>query len=73
MEHRKRAVRSSTATRPALYLLLFLCIWVSGGRAAAQSNTAVVTGTQRVFVRRGAGTEFPAFATLERGSVVEVQ
>ena len=41
--------------------------------AWGQGNTAVVTGSQRVFVRRGPGTDFPAFATLTRGSVVEVQ
>jgi hypothetical protein len=32
-----------------------------------------VTGTDRVFVRRGPGTEFPPFATLTKGSAVEVQ
>ncbi len=39
----------------------------------AQGNTAVVTGAEHVFIRRGPGTEFPPFATLMEGSTVEVQ
>lgn len=41
--------------------------------AWAQGNTAVVTGADHVFIRRGPGTEFPPFATLMEGSTVEVQ
>ncbi len=37
-----------------------------------QGTTVVVTGTKRVMVRRGPGTEFPPFAALGNGSVVEV-
>ncbi len=41
--------------------------------AGAQPNSAVVTGAQHVFIRRGPGTEFPPFATLVEGSTVEIQ
>ena len=41
-------------------------VWAQG------SSTVVVTGSKRVLVRRGPGTEFPPFAALTKGSVVEV-
>ncbi len=34
---------------------------------------AIVTGTEKVFVRRGPGNEFPPFASIPSGSTVEVQ
>lgn len=42
-------------------------------RVWAQGNTAIVTGAERVYVRRGPGTEFPPFGTLPQGTKVEVQ
>lgn len=55
--------------------MLGFCMTVLGAATAAwgQGNTAVVTGADRVFIRRGPGTEFPPFATLTEGSTVEVQ
>jgi hypothetical protein len=56
--------------------MLSLCALLSCVLASTvwgQANTALVTGAERVFVRRGPGTEFPPFASLARGSVVEVQ
>jgi hypothetical protein len=41
--------------------------------ARAEAGTAVVVGAERLFVRRGPGTEFPPFATLTKGDTVEVQ
>jgi uncharacterized protein YraI len=46
---------------------------VSFGLAWAQANSAVVAGAAHVFIRRGPGTEFPPFATLARGTRVEIQ
>lgn len=56
--------------RDVLILLLALAAaaaWAQGG------STAVVTGAERVFVRRGPGTQFPPFATLTEGSTVDVK
>ena len=39
----------------------------------AQGNTAVITGAEHVFIRRGPGTEFPPFANLSQGATVEIQ
>ena len=39
----------------------------------AQPTTAIVTGTERVFVRRGPGNEFAPFASIPSGSTVDVQ
>src|SRR5437870_3286473 len=50
----------------ALFVTLPAPIW-------AQSGTAVVTGADRVFVRRGPGSEFAPFATVDKGSTVEVR
>jgi len=43
------------------------------GPVWAQGASAVVTGAERVFVRRGPGTEFPPFATLVQGTTVEIK
>lgn len=40
---------------------------------AASATTALVTGTEWVFVRRGPGNQFPPFARIPSGSTVEVQ
>lgn len=69
-------MRGDTPRWVVCCLLLFVCVALHSGLAIAawgQGNTAVVTGSERVFIRRGPGTEFPAFATLTRGSAVEVQ
>ncbi len=67
----KRQVRRHRASCVALWFCLTL---LPGALQTAwgQGNTAVVTGADRVFVRRGPGTEFPPFATLTDGSTVEV-
>ena len=53
-------------------ILLLLCL-VSAAPVHAQSNTAVVTGAERVRIRRGPGVEFSPFATIAAGSTVDVQ
>lgn len=50
----------------ALCLVLIASVW-------AQGNTAIVTGADHVFIRRGPGTGFPPFATLSEGATVEIQ
>jgi hypothetical protein len=50
----------------ALGLVLIAPVW-------AQGNTAIVTGADHVFIRRGPGTGFPPFATLSEGATVEIQ
>ena len=50
-----------------------LAVWCGMPCAWAQGSTALVTGAERVFVRRGPGLQFPPFATLTDGSTVEVQ
>ncbi len=39
----------------------------------ALGRTAIVTGTEWVFIRRGPGNQFPPFARIPSGSTVEVQ
>ncbi|GIW43836.1 MAG: hypothetical protein KatS3mg077_1118 [Candidatus Binatia bacterium] len=39
----------------------------------AWATTAIITGTEWVFVRRGPGNQFPPFARIPSGSTVEVQ
>ena len=51
---------------------LLFCL-VAASTASAQGNTAVITGADHVFIRRGPGTEFPPFATLSQGATVEIQ
>jgi SH3 domain protein len=70
---RRRLAASNPTTRRLLWSLL--CITLLGAMPSAawsQGNSAVVAGTQRVFVRRGPGTEFPAFTTLAKGSPVDI-
>ena len=58
----------------ARFCMVILCL-IAGALsgAGAQSNTAIVTGADHVFIRRGPGTEFPPFASLAEGAEVEVQ
>lgn len=60
---------------PVSHLPSVIVLVVAGALsvAGAQPNSAVVTGAQHVFIRRGPGTEFPPFATLMEGSTVEIQ
>lgn len=69
---RRYEARRSYAACVALWFSVTLLAGAVTG-ASGQGNTAVVTGAERVFVRRGPGTEFPPFATLTDGSTVEVQ
>ena len=40
---------------------------------ASDTTSAVVTGAELLYVRRGPGVTFPAFATIERGERVDVE
>jgi uncharacterized protein YgiM (DUF1202 family) len=40
---------------------------------AAETSSAVVSGAELLYVRRGPGTNFPAFATIPHGERVEVE
>jgi SH3-like domain-containing protein len=51
----------------------FLTLCVALPSARAEGNTFVITGAERVLVRRGPGAAFPPFVTLTRGSTVEVR
>jgi len=76
MRRRRSTSRYETRGTGVSSLGLWCCIILLSGVAPVvwgQGNTAVVTGADRVFVRRGPGTEFPPFATLTEGSSVEVQ
>jgi len=64
--------RHLTATAIWIAVAITVGVVVPAG-SWAQGNSFVVTGTERVFVRRGPGTEFPPFATLTKGTAVEVQ
>lgn len=55
----------------ASIVALFVLPWLGDYRAHA--TTAIVTGTEWVFVRRGPGNQFPPFARVPSGSTVEVQ
>lgn len=43
------------------------------GAAWAQASTGVVTGAERLVIRRGPGKQYPPVAALGRGSRVEIQ
>ena len=45
----------------------------TGVAGPVAAKTAIVTGTEWVFVRRGPGNQFPPFARIPSGSTVEVQ
>ncbi len=65
--------RPASAVACVVLAASFLLSAVGGAAWGQQGTTAVVTGTERVFVRRGPGAAFPPFATLTRGTTVEVQ
>jgi len=50
-------------------------VWAPSGTPAAwaEDEASVTVGVERLYVRRGPGTEFPPFATLTKGDTVEVQ
>jgi uncharacterized protein YgiM (DUF1202 family) len=56
-------------------IVLVLIVWAAAISAAAATDTtpAVVTGAQVLYVRRGPGVTYRAFATIERGEQVEVE
>jgi uncharacterized protein YraI len=53
--------------------LIFSLAVMYAAAAAAQTNSAVVTGTEGLLLRRGPGAQFAPFATLASGTTVEVQ
>ena len=55
-----------------VFVLAFLTLPLLGP-TSAEATTAIVTGTEWVFVRRGPGNQFPPFARIPSGSTVEVQ
>ena len=59
----------------ARVLVAFACLGTVAlfAPSAAEAETAVVNGISKLFVRRGAGLEFPPFASLSEGSVVEIK
>ena len=68
-----------SARRPAtagMGVLVIVGLVVGGAvvdAAWGQGGKAVVTGAERVVVRRGPGREFPPFASVSRGESVDVQ
>ncbi|MFN8627960.1 MAG: SH3 domain-containing protein [Candidatus Binatia bacterium] len=61
------------ARRVAGAIACALLCAVAASETSAQGNTAVITGAEHVFIRRGPGTEFPPFANLSQGATVEIQ
>lgn len=61
-------MRVARVFRPVVAILLF----VLSGVAPADAVPAVVGGAEALNIRRGPGTEHPAFARLDRGQQVEV-
>ena len=56
-----------------LVVLILLCSLIGSATSAADTTAAVVTGAELLYVRRGPGVGFPAFATIERGERIEVE
>ena len=56
-----------------LQWLLILFVFLGVATVYAESQTAVVNGISKLFVRRGPGMQFPPFASLSEGSIVEIQ
>ena len=56
-----------------LIIFLVLSLLLRSVTAASDATSAVVTGAELLYVRRGPGVNFPAFATIERGERVEVE
>jgi len=72
---RRQAIASRLAALAFLTVVVALSLAGVGAEPskAQQATTAIVTGTERVFVRRGPGNEFPPFASIPSGSTVDVQ
>ena len=56
-----------------LALLLAILLVVAAQATAAETTPAIVAGAELVYVRRGPGINFQAFATIARGQPVEVE
>ncbi|MFQ5665909.1 MAG: SH3 domain-containing protein [Candidatus Binatia bacterium] len=65
--------RARAASRLLLAIGLAFLYSFQPVTASAQGSTAVVVGAERLFVRRGPGKTFPAFATVTKGTTVEVR
>ncbi|MBI3785700.1 MAG: SH3 domain-containing protein [Deltaproteobacteria bacterium] len=71
---RNRTIRPGFASLASLLSVFFaIALGIVETSQAQQASTAIVTGTERVFVRRGPGNEFPPFASIPSGSTVDVQ
>jgi uncharacterized protein YgiM (DUF1202 family) len=56
-----------------LALLLAILLAVVAPATAAETTPAIVSGAELLYVRRGPGINYPAFATVARGQAVEVE
>ena len=77
MEYRVPAGGLATRRSFQSCVVLSLCVALLSGMATLVwgqgNNTALITGAERVLIRRGPGRKFPPFAALTEGSAVEVQ
>jgi len=77
MEYRRPATGLAARRPSQSCLVLSLCVALLSGAPALVwgqgNNTAVITGADRVLIRRGPGRKFPPFAALTEGSAVEVE
>ncbi len=65
-------LRTPGGFRRRLYAACLVLIGLAGA-AWAEANAGVVSGAERVVIRRGPGKQYPPVAALGRGSRVEVQ
>ena len=68
----KRTVRAPGILRRRLYVACLALIGLTGA-AWAEANAGVVSGAERVVIRRGPGKQYPPVAAIGRGSRVEIQ
>ncbi|MCX8072515.1 MAG: SH3 domain-containing protein [Candidatus Binatia bacterium] len=77
MTNQARSERWTQRIQRHLVSLILWCLAalasLHAGANPAQARTAIVTGTEWVFIRRGPGNQFPPFARIPSGSTVEVQ
>ena len=76
MQDRKPARELAARRSLRSFLVLFLCLALLSETATVVwgqgNNAALITGAERVLLRRGPGRKFAPFAALTEGSAVEV-